>query len=79
MAATEQHRNETPLIYRVPVLGAIAREWAEGDKDFPFVLVAALVLAWACAVFIWGLPALYLPAVIAAPGFLLMLVALTRG
>jgi len=68
-----------PLIYRIPVLGAIAREWAEGDRDFPFVLILALLSAWACAVAIWGLPALYIPAVIAAPGMLVMLVVLTRG
>ena len=79
MATSDTHDSAIPLIYRVPVLGAIAREWAEGDKDFPFFLVAAVVLAWACAIFVWGLPALYLPAVIAAPGFLLLLVVLTRG
>ena len=68
-----------PLVYRVPFLGGIAREWAEGDADFPFFLVLALVLAWACGVAIWGLPALYLPAVALAPGMLAMLVVLTRG
>jgi len=69
----------TPLIFRVPVLGAIAREWAEGDRDFPVFLILALVSAWGCAVALWGLPALYLPAVVAAPGMLAMLVVLTRG
>ncbi len=79
MAATDKSVSATPMIYRVPVLGGIAREWAEGDKDFPFLLVFALLSAWACAVFIWGLPALYLPAVMLAPGMLVMLVVLTRG
>lgn len=69
----------TPIVYRIPVLGAIAREWAEGDADFPFFLILAFVLAWACAVMIWGLPALVLPAVALAPAMLAMLVLITRG
>jgi len=72
-------RTATPLAYRLPVLGALAREWAEGDPDFPLVLVLALVSAWGCAIAIWGLPALYLPAVAAVPVMLATLVALTRG
>lgn len=70
---------DRPSFYRVPVLGPIAREWAEGDRDFPFVLILAVVLAWACALLIFGLPALTVPAVALAFGMLAMLVALTRG
>lgn len=68
-----------PLVYRFPLLGGIAREWAEGDPDFPFYLIVALLSAWACAVMIWGLPALVLPALVATPSMLVVIVLLSRG
>jgi hypothetical protein len=69
----------TPFAYRLPVIGAIAREWAEGHPDFPFFLVFAFVSAWACAVALWGLPALYLTAVGLVPLMFVLLVLITRG
>jgi hypothetical protein len=73
-----RRRNE-PLLRRVPILGGIARELAEGDGEYPFYLMLAGVSAWACAVLVWGLPALYLTAMALVPGVMLMLIALTRG
>ena len=67
------------VIYRVPVLGRLVREQTEGDPDNPLYLILALVSLWASAVVIWGLPALYLPAVALAPLCLVMLVLITRG
>ncbi|MCB1361448.1 MAG: hypothetical protein H6899_07900 [Rhodobacter sp.] len=69
----------TPAVYRLPIFGAIAREWAEGDADFPLYLILALVSLWGIAIFTWGLPALYLPAVVASPLMILVLVAISRG
>ena len=68
-----------PFAYRLPVVGAIAREWAEGHPDFPYMLVLAFVSAWACAVAIWGLPALVLTAVGLVPLMFVLLVLITRG
>lgn len=68
-----------PLIYRIPLLGRIAREQVEGDPDNPLYLVLAVLSAWGCAILVWGLPALYLPAVAIAPLCLVALVAITRG
>jgi hypothetical protein len=68
-----------PFVYRIPVLGAIAREWAEGDKDFPLMLVLAFVSLWAVAVALWGLPALYLTAVALVPLMGVLLVLITLG
>ena len=79
MTTADSLPHRTPGAFRVPILGAIAREWAEGDPEFPLYFILALVSAWGCAVLIWGLPALYLPAVGLAPLMLLGLVALTRG
>lgn len=67
------------VIYRVPVLGRLVREQTEGDPDNPLYLILALVCLWGSAVLMWGLPALYLPAVVLAPLGLLMLVLISRG
>jgi anti-sigma factor RsiW len=79
LALTPRRRQRPSLLRRIPVIGGIARELVEGDADYPFYLLAATVSAWACAVLIWGLPALYLPALVLSPVVMLMLVALTRG
>lgn len=68
-----------PFIRRLPLVGPIARELAEGDADYPFYLLLALLSAWGCAFMVWGLPALVIPALIAAPLMLVVLVLLTRG
>ena len=70
---------DTPLIYRLPVLGRIFREVAEGDADNKWYLLAALLSLLVLAVSIWGLPALALTAVAAAPLCVLMLVLITLG
>lgn len=72
-------RSREPFIRRLPILGPIARELAEGDGDYPFYLLIALLSAWGCAFMFWGLPALVVPALIAAPLMLVVLVLLTRG
>ncbi len=65
-----------PLVYRLPLLGPIAREWAEGDPSFPFFFILASVTAWAI---LWGLPALVLPALALVPLLFVLIVLLTRG
>ncbi len=65
--------------YKIPVIGWIARDLIEGDADNFWYLLAAIVCLWIIAVMTWGLPALYLPAVLLAPLALLMLVLLTFG
>ena len=67
------------LIRRLPVLGPIARELAEGDEEFPLILIVALLSLWGCAFMLWGLPALVLPALVAAPLMMVVLVLITRG
>jgi len=72
-------RSREPFIRRLPVFGPIARELAEGDADYPFYLLAAALSAWGCAFMVWGLPALVIPALVAAPLMLIVLVMITRG
>jgi hypothetical protein len=73
------HSTRTPFAYRLPIFGAIAREWTEGDADFPLYLILVLVSVWGMAIFFFGLPALYLPAVVASPLMVAMLVLISRG
>ena len=70
---------DAPLIYRLPVLGRIVREVADGDADNKWYLLVALLSLLALAVATWGLPALALTAVVAAPVCILMLVLITLG
>lgn len=79
MATLDPTSSPRPLIWRVPVLGAILREWAEGDEDFPMMLVIAVVSLWGVAIMTWGLPALYLPAVAFVPVMFTILILITRG
>lgn len=69
----------TPLAYRLPLLGRIARELAEGDADNKWYLLVAILSAVGAAVLTWGLPALVVTAVAAVPLCFLMLVLITRG
>lgn len=75
---TYDHSMRPSLVRRLPVLGPLARELAEGDADFPLILIVALLSAWGCAFMLWGLPALVLPALVAAPLMMLVLVLITR-
>ncbi|MFN3955527.1 MAG: hypothetical protein ACK4LQ_13825 [Pararhodobacter sp.] len=76
---THDHPMQASFVRRLPVLGPLARELAEGDDDFPLILIVALLSAWGCAFMLWGLPALVLPALVAAPLMMLVLVLITRG
>ena len=79
MASADMSYTPAPAVYRIPLLGAIARELAEGDDDYPLYLIVALVSVWGLAIFFFGLPALYLPAVVASPLMVVVLVLISRG
>ena len=66
-------------VYAMPLVGRIAREVIEGDSDNKYYLIVILLTLWIVAGMTWGLPALVVPFIMAAPLCLVMLVALTRG
>lgn len=68
-----------PLSWRLPVLGAILRELAEGDPDFPFYAGLSIACLAVCAVLMWGLPALVVTALLATPVMGTLLILITRG
>lgn len=61
-----------------PIIGMIRRELSD-RANVPLLVVALLVVLWAMAIVTWGIPALYLPAVAAAPCMIVVLVLITRG
>lgn len=66
-------------LYATPILGRIAREVIEGDRDNKYYLLVAVLSLWTLAGVTWGLPAVVAPFVLAAPLCLVMLVAISRG
>ncbi|MBN8290815.1 hypothetical protein JI664_02445 [Rhodobacter sp. NTK016B] len=79
MAVADSRYVPTPVAYRLPLLGAVLRELAEGDADYPLYLIVALLAIWGIAITFFGLPALYLPAVVASPLMIVVLVMISRG
>ncbi|MEZ5750773.1 MAG: hypothetical protein R3D60_02020 [Paracoccaceae bacterium] len=47
--------------------------------NWPLFVAVVLLAIWGAAIATFGLPALYLPAVIASPLMLVLLVGITRG
>ncbi|MCC6002565.1 MAG: hypothetical protein JJU19_17160 [Pararhodobacter sp.] len=77
--AARRRSARKPLAWRIPVLGAILRELAEGDPDFPFYAGLSLACLAVCAVLLWGLPALVVTALLATPVMGTLLILITRG
>ena len=51
-----------PLLYRIPVLGRMARETLDGDEDTPFYAIAAVASLWISGFLTIGYPALIIGA-----------------
>lgn len=62
-----------------PGFGLAFGKWAREDGNVPLYVILVLAMVWIAAISVWGLPALYLPAVAVGPLMLVVLVALTRG
>jgi hypothetical protein len=67
------------LFFAIPVVGWIARDLIYGDSDTIWYLLAMLVSLWAISVMTFGVPGLYIPAVILAPIVFLVLLIITWG
>ena len=74
-------RSDSPLrgLYATPILGRVAREVIEGDRDNKWYLAVAFLALYAIAGMTWGLPALVMPFILAGPICIAMLVAISRG
>lgn len=67
------------FMFRVPFVGRIAKEVTYGDDHNIYYALAAFLSGWACLVMLFGLPGLYLPAVMLVPVIFALLLLITRG
>lgn len=66
-------------LFRLPILGWMARDLVYGPKDTIWYTLATVLCAWASAVIWFGLPGLYIPALCMVPAMFITLLAITRG
>ena len=69
----------TKLVFSIPVVGWMLGSAARGTESEKVAFLLNLAMIWAFAVIFFGLPALFIPAVIFAIGFLIFLVFFTAS
>lgn len=67
------------LLLAVPVIGWIARDLLDGSEDTIWYALAAFFGAWIMAIVLFGIPGLYIPAVILVPIILIVMVVGCAG
>ncbi|MEO1108429.1 MAG: hypothetical protein AAFX90_10955 [Pseudomonadota bacterium] len=67
------------LFYRIPLLGWLAKDAAEGEPEDLLYTAAAIFSMWGCSALLFGLPGLYIPAVLMVPIMFLILILISRG
>lgn len=67
------------VTYRLPIIGRMAREIAEGPVDNAFAAIFGLVAAIISAVLIFGYPALIFCALLATALMFITLIRITMG
>lgn len=67
------------LFYKIPLIGWIARDVAEGDESNIYFALIAFVSLWGISVLTFGLPGLYLPALALVPVCFIMLIWISLG
>lgn len=85
MAATQENGPPAPhpawlrMLMAVPVLGWILRDLMKGSEETIWYAFAAFVALWVLAVVLFGVPGLYIPAVILVPIILVLIVVGCAG
>lgn len=67
------------FLFAIPLLGRILKEVAYGPEENFIYALATLVCLWGCAILLFGLPGLYIPALCFVPVMFLLLITITRG
>ncbi|MFW8634506.1 hypothetical protein [Cribrihabitans pelagius] len=67
------------FLFSVPLLGRMSKEIAYGPRENAYYALATGLSLWASAVMLFGLPALYLPALALVPVIFALLITITRG
>jgi len=69
----------TRVLFRVPVLGKMLREFFYGDKDNIYYFIFTVLTLWFLAVLTWGYPAFIVPLLCAVPSMFPVLILITIG
>ncbi|KIC44629.1 hypothetical protein RA28_17275 [Ruegeria sp. ANG-S4] len=67
------------LLFAIPLFGWMARDLANSSGEDWYYTAAALVSIWGCSIMLFGLPGLYIPALIMVPIMFLILILISRG
>ncbi|RYE57382.1 MAG: hypothetical protein EOP18_02835 [Rhizobiaceae bacterium] len=67
------------LIYRIPILGWLIREAAEGSDNVKILFLVNCVLLWLLAIFLFGYPAIIIPALCLVAIVFVLLILIMRG
>jgi hypothetical protein len=67
------------LFYLVPVFGWIARDTAEKGEENLYYGAGLIVSLWGISVMLFGVPGLYIPALIMVPMVFALLLAISWG
>lgn len=69
----------TRAFYKLPIIGWIARDVAEGGITNLYFAIVAFVSLWGISILTFGLPGLYLPALALVPVMFVMLIWISLG
>ncbi|WP_209504235.1 MULTISPECIES: hypothetical protein [unclassified Ruegeria] len=67
------------LFFAIPVFGWLARDAANAKAEDLYYTVGAVLSMWGCSAMVFGLPGLYIPALMMVPVMFLVLILISRG
>ncbi|MCX8952216.1 hypothetical protein OU790_02115 [Ruegeria sp. NA] len=67
------------LFFAIPVFGWLARDAASAKAEDLYYTVGAVLSMWGCSAMVFGLPGLYIPALMMVPVMFLVLILISRG
>jgi len=67
------------LLFAIPLFGWMARDAAQGEGEDWGYTAGAIFSMWGCSALLFGLPGLYIPAVMMVPVMFLILILISRG
>ncbi|WP_171207705.1 MULTISPECIES: hypothetical protein [unclassified Ruegeria] len=67
------------VLFAVPLFGWMARDAANAQPEDLYYTAAAIFSMWGCSILLFGLPGLYIPALLMVPVMFLILVLISRG
>ncbi|SEO01793.1 hypothetical protein SAMN04490248_10149 [Salinihabitans flavidus] len=67
------------ILFMIPVVGWIARDLTYGSRDTVYYAIAAFVSLWGISALTFGIPGLYIPALIMVPLIWIVLIVIAAG